>query len=1375
MPDHHTAAPLVDIENRICPGCKKSAVSESGGLVVAFGQSFFHVDCFKCAKCNNQVTADTNLLLLSDGSPICADCSYNCNICQQPILDEAIMTGDDSYHAHCFKCKVCRNRIDELVFAKTTHGIYCMNCHNERMAKIRRHAQRKREKEKATIPSSARDPLQDNSVTSPPSSLRSHSSAHVLRDAPSNQSLHVTHPDVPARHPRSPSPADLSPPSTSAVQSTVTTPTERQFDSSEQSQSFVMTIAPPDTNFGSSQLPISLNGNSRKSNAHDTSAGQLQSAPAHLTASNSHLSPSSAIDGMAAIQRRKSYDDGVRPLNVLFANHGANQDNQDVVGGLNVPAPTSRADRRRSINPDLALQFNDTTPNSAPPEMIRSQTLPVRSDSPASSPSKAYFDHSIVRQSSNTSLLRDNASGSTIYHSPVSSPAIPENGLTTPEPGRTRSASHDPQSTSTPRPTTPLRSAPRPIVTLERPPQRSHSLRRPSGIDGANGHSKNGHLASTMPPPFDGSNSGRSSPLGSNGDRMGVMRPTSPSHRVDVPHSVESGTDTEAESSNGRGSEDVTNSSLDSPPRPPPKPRPEPLKLDAPAIFQPDASDESSPVERTSIATFIAPALPPIRFSMSGADFSDFLKSVGGIPSLKSLEQIAQQEEAPPKSPTSINTLIPQDDDKSQTDITRGSPGNSITSSGPAAPSSSADGATVTVPNIAHQFPSRDRAASEPKASPSRGASKRRERLDSNASLNLISSTQITVTSPTGYSVPPPLTNETHDLVLRRLQEALADANARGSQQLRFEKGFVETTLMSLEQRHKEYLELKDKYDRTKRASEQYIDGLSVAQQEYDCELVARRNAESEIIRLRVLLSGQVAKLSALTGENSRREARRQLSEELTKNLDRLEKDLSKLKAERDVTLAEVEELCSSKSAPGSVSSGDLSVTQLSRSLTMRLDNIKRQYQHELIPLTQQRDSLVREIAELKSAREQFLEETTVLNARNEVLAQLSAQYTRRVEVPRSDAPLSPEVVLAKPDPVSREKNSTSFDRVRPSQELSAPVQPSISTRSNPSMSTLVDDHDIKVIRAPKPDFTDAILPPRHGIFKWPGNRMRDPMLAPLDPRGKNFEHNFQCASALRFTRCDHCGDKLWGGSHFRCTACHINVHSRCVNQVHLACSQHPPRPREDLNGMAQQLPSIFGRELAEQVKFDMRWGERKVPVLVEKCIDAVDTLALDFEGIYRKTGGLSQTKMITQLFDRGDYTAFDLRDVDRFNDICSVTSVLKTFFRSLPVPLLTYDLHEEFIAAAGLKDSPLKTKQLQEIVDRLPPEHYHTLRLLALHLHRVRDHSDMNLMTARNLGVVFGPTLMWSRDPASEFSDMAGKALMVEWLVENAPTIFQP
>lgn len=122
---------------------------------VLCSQSYFHIDCFKCAKCHQQVTADTNLLLLSDGSPVCANCSYCCNVCGQPILDEAIMTGDDSYHAHCFNCKVCKKRIEELVFAKTSQGIYCMPCHSERVARSRRHLERKerekREREKQMV------------------------------------------------------------------------------------------------------------------------------------------------------------------------------------------------------------------------------------------------------------------------------------------------------------------------------------------------------------------------------------------------------------------------------------------------------------------------------------------------------------------------------------------------------------------------------------------------------------------------------------------------------------------------------------------------------------------------------------------------------------------------------------------------------------------------------------------------------------------------------------------------------------------------------------------------------------------------------------------------------------------------------------------------------------------------------------------------------------------------------------------------------------------------------------------------------------------------------------------------------------------------
>ncbi|KIO28065.1 hypothetical protein M407DRAFT_72301 [Tulasnella calospora MUT 4182] len=146
----HQQHQVASLNESYCGGCKETIESESGGVVVSFGDALWHVKCFRCAKCHERVTADTNLLLLSDGSPVCGSCSYNCNVCKLPILDEAIMTGDESYHAACFTCRSCSRQIQELVFAKTSNGIYCMACHNERVARSRRHADRKRDKSKSS-------------------------------------------------------------------------------------------------------------------------------------------------------------------------------------------------------------------------------------------------------------------------------------------------------------------------------------------------------------------------------------------------------------------------------------------------------------------------------------------------------------------------------------------------------------------------------------------------------------------------------------------------------------------------------------------------------------------------------------------------------------------------------------------------------------------------------------------------------------------------------------------------------------------------------------------------------------------------------------------------------------------------------------------------------------------------------------------------------------------------------------------------------------------------------------------------------------------------------------------------------------------------
>ena len=91
------------------------------------------------------------------------------------------------------------------------------------------------------------------------------------------------------------------------------------------------------------------------------------------------------------------------------------------------------------------------------------------------------------------------------------------------------------------------------------------------------------------------------------------------------------------------------------------------------------------------------------------------------------------------------------------------------------------------------------------------------------------------------------------------------------------------------------------------------MNGLTVAQSEYEAELKARRDAEAEVTRLRVLLSGQAARITALSGQGRKDDLHKQLTRELRDSLNVLEHDVSQLKVERDVALVEMEEIATSR------------------------------------------------------------------------------------------------------------------------------------------------------------------------------------------------------------------------------------------------------------------------------------------------------------------------------------------------------------------------------------------------------------------------------------------------------------------------------
>lgn len=62
-----------------------------------------------------------------------------------------------------------------------------------------------------------------------------------------------------------------------------------------------------------------------------------------------------------------------------------------------------------------------------------------------------------------------------------------------------------------------------------------------------------------------------------------------------------------------------------------------------------------------------------------------------------------------------------------------------------------------------------------------------------------------------------------------------------------------------------------------------------------------------------MLLSGQAARLSVMSISTKKQAVQEQLSQELASSLSTLGQDLSKLRVERDMTLAEMEELSASK------------------------------------------------------------------------------------------------------------------------------------------------------------------------------------------------------------------------------------------------------------------------------------------------------------------------------------------------------------------------------------------------------------------------------------------------------------------------------
>ncbi|XP_077124962.1 beta-chimaerin isoform X1 [Ranitomeya variabilis] len=259
-----------------------------------------------------------------------------------------------------------------------------------------------------------------------------------------------------------------------------------------------------------------------------------------------------------------------------------------------------------------------------------------------------------------------------------------------------------------------------------------------------------------------------------------------------------------------------------------------------------------------------------------------------------------------------------------------------------------------------------------------------------------------------------------------------------------------------------------------------------------------------------------------------------------------------------------------------------------------------------------------------------------------------------------------------------------------------------------------------------------------------------------------NYEkaHNFKVHTFRGPHWCEYCANFMWGliAQGVRCSDCGLNVHKQCSKYVPSDC-------QPDL----KRIKKVYSCDLTTLVKAH----NTPRPMVVEMCIQEIESRGLKSEGLYRVSGFTEHIEDVKMSFDRdGDKT--DLSSTT-YPDINIIAGALKLYFRDLPIPVITYDTYSKFIEAAKISNPDERLEAIHESLMLLPPAHFETLRYLMIHLKKVTQNEKENLMGAENLGIVFGPTLMRppEENAMTSLNDMRHQKQVVQLLIQNEDVLF--
>jgi len=137
-------------------------------------------------------------------------------------------------------------------------------------------------------------------------------------------------------------------------------------------------------------------------------------------------------------------------------------------------------------------------------------------------------------------------------------------------------------------------------------------------------------------------------------------------------------------------------------------------------------------------------------------------------------------------------------------------------------------------------------------------------------------------------------------------------------------------------------------------------------------------------------------------------------------------------------------------------------------------------------------------------------------------------------------------------------------------------------------------------------------------------------------------------------------------------------------------------------------------------------------------------------EGLFRIPASITDRKALIEYAEQHDgFICYELLEEHGVNCACGVISL---FIRSLPEPLLRFNDYDKWLDIAQRIEGSKKVddsiiEEMRAIIRKLPLRYFVLLRWLIDLLEMISASSEKNHMDAKNLGIVFGPSLLKEKE----------------------------